>query len=244
MLIKTGFNEAFIIDGKKKDELIAKDPKNAEIIKPILRGRDIKRYKVEFADLWLIATFPSLHININEYPAVKEYLQAFGKRLEQTGEKGCRKKTNHKWFEVQDNIAYHKEFEKEKIVYREISTTMDAWFDSDGFYVNNKLYIVTGENLKFLIAILNTVIFSNFILKQANITGGKGVDFLGDIPVPRISPSAQQPFIPLVNQILSLKKSSPNADTSTLEAEIDQMVYKLYGLTPKEIEIVENSFNK
>ena len=60
--VLTGFNKAFIIDGEKKDELIAQDPKSAEIIKPVLRGRDIKRYKAEFADLWLIATFPALNM--------------------------------------------------------------------------------------------------------------------------------------------------------------------------------------
>jgi type I restriction-modification system DNA methylase subunit len=72
--ILTGYNEAFIISGAKKDELIAADPRSAEIIKPILRGRDIKRYKAEFADLWLIATFPALKLNIDDYPAVKAIL--------------------------------------------------------------------------------------------------------------------------------------------------------------------------
>jgi type I restriction-modification system DNA methylase subunit len=121
--ILTGYNEAFIIDGKKKDELIAQDPKSAEIIKPILRGRDIKRYKAEFADLWLIATFPALKLNIDDYPAVRDYLKSFGKRLHQTGEEfidengqkaKTRKKTGNKWFETQDQIAYYEEFEKEK----------------------------------------------------------------------------------------------------------------------------------
>lgn len=84
--VLTGYNEAFIIDGKKKDELIAADPRSAEIIRPLLRGRDIKRYSYEFADLWLIATFPSKNYNIDDYPAVKKYLLGFGKeRLEQSG---------------------------------------------------------------------------------------------------------------------------------------------------------------
>ncbi|MCK5228988.1 MAG: Eco57I restriction-modification methylase domain-containing protein, partial [Desulfobulbaceae bacterium] len=121
--IKTGFNEAFIIDGKKKDELIAQDPKNAEIIKPILRGRDIKRYKADFADLWLIATFPALNLDINNYPVTRDYLKSFGKKLNQTGEKyidsdgnekKSRKKTGNRWFETQDQIAYHQEFERKK----------------------------------------------------------------------------------------------------------------------------------
>ena len=117
--IKTGCNEAFIISGEKKKELIAKDPKSAEIIRPILRGRDIKRYSYNFADLWLIATFPSKHYDIDEYPAIKEYLLTFGiERLEQTGKTHnidgikikSRKKTNNKWFETQDSISYWEEF--------------------------------------------------------------------------------------------------------------------------------------
>ena len=85
--IKTGCNEAFIISGAKRAELIAEDPKSDEIIRPILRGRDIKRYGYDFADLWLIATFPSRHYNIDEYPAVKRWLSSFGPKLEQSGEK-------------------------------------------------------------------------------------------------------------------------------------------------------------
>ena len=84
--ILTGYNEAFIIDRKKKDELISADPKSAEIIRPILRGRDIKRYGFDFADQYIIATFPSKNYNIDDYPAVKEYLLSFGiERLEQSG---------------------------------------------------------------------------------------------------------------------------------------------------------------
>lgn len=86
--ILTGFNEAFIISSDKKDELIAADPKSAELIRPILRGRDIKRYEYHFAELWIIATFPSKKYNIDDYPAVKNYLLSFGiERLEQTGNK-------------------------------------------------------------------------------------------------------------------------------------------------------------
>ncbi|MDV3463020.1 restriction endonuclease, partial [Elizabethkingia anophelis] len=109
--ILTGYNEAFIIDKKKKDELIAEDPKSAEIIRPLLRGRDIMRYSYEFADLYLITTFPSLKIDIELYPAVKQHLLSFGyDRLKQTGDKGARKKTNNQWFETQDSISYWEDF--------------------------------------------------------------------------------------------------------------------------------------
>ena len=82
--IKTGYNQAFIINGAKRAELIAADPKSAEIIKPVLRGKDIKRYHIDFQDLYIIATFPSLKLDIDEYHAVKKYLQGFGQKLEQS----------------------------------------------------------------------------------------------------------------------------------------------------------------
>lgn len=119
--IKTGCNEAFIISDKKRKEIInaCKDDderrRTEELIRPILRGRDIKRYGYEWDERWLIATFPSRHYDIENYPAVKNYLLSFGKeRLEQTGltyevngeTVKARKKTNNKWFETQDSISY------------------------------------------------------------------------------------------------------------------------------------------
>ena len=120
--IKTGFNEAFIISSEKRDEILANCADEQErtrtenLIRPILRGRDIKRYSYHWSGLWLIATFPSRHYDIEMYPAVKDYLLSnFGmERLEQTGNeyiiKGekvkARKKTNNKWFETQDSISY------------------------------------------------------------------------------------------------------------------------------------------
>ena len=86
MYKRQGLNEAFILDGNKKRELISEDPKSAEIIRPILRGRDIKRYEYTFADLWLITTFPSKKYDIDNFPGVKKHLLSFGiHRLEQTG---------------------------------------------------------------------------------------------------------------------------------------------------------------
>jgi hypothetical protein len=119
--IKTGFNDAFIIPTETRDQILnncqTEDERKRtdELIRPILRGRDIKRYGYEWAELYLIATFPSRHYDIDDYPAVKSYLLSFGiERLEQTGiermvngvKVKARKKTNNKWFEVQDSISY------------------------------------------------------------------------------------------------------------------------------------------
>ena len=119
--VLTGCNEAFIINTAKRNEILAncqtddERTRTAELIRPILRGRDIKRYAYEWAELWLIATFPSRHYNIDEYPAIKQYLLSFGiERLEQTGKMHivngekvkARKRTSNKWFETQDSISY------------------------------------------------------------------------------------------------------------------------------------------
>lgn len=192
--ILTGFNEAFIIDGKKKEELIRADSKNEEVIKPLLRGRDIKKYEINFADKWLIGTFPALKLNINDYPTIKEYLQSFGKRLEQSGEKGCRKKTSNKWFETQDQIAYYKEFEKEKIFYNEIGEGIDFCYDDKKFYCNNKLYFITSSNLnlKFATAIFNSNLYDFYFKLLFNFGGGKGKDSFKHIPLSNIPKSLKK----------------------------------------------------
>lgn len=130
--IKTGFNDAFIISSETRDDILSKcqddEERNrtAEIIRPILRGRDIKRYGYQYADLYIIATLPSRHYDIDDYPAIKDFLLTFGiERLEQTGleyiiegEKvKARKKTSNKWYETQDSISYWDEFSKPKIIY-------------------------------------------------------------------------------------------------------------------------------
>ncbi len=134
--ILTGLNAAFIVDKKTKDALIAEDPRSAELLKPILRGRDIKRYRAEWAGLWVIATLPSLHVDIENYPAIKRYLLSYGKeKLEQTGEtlvdgSKSRKKTPHQWFELQDTCAYHAEFERDKLVYPNMTKFLPFVFDT------------------------------------------------------------------------------------------------------------------
>ncbi|HDZ5178800.1 TPA: class I SAM-dependent DNA methyltransferase, partial [Campylobacter jejuni] len=146
--IKTGLNEAFIITTEKKDEILAncKDEdekeRTAKLIRKMLRGRDIKRYSYEWAGLWVIGTFPSLKLDIEQYPALKQYLSQFLPRIEQSGEKGCRKKTSNKWFETQDNIAYYEEFEKEKIVWNRISSDLCFSYDNQKNFILDSMFSI------------------------------------------------------------------------------------------------------
>jgi hypothetical protein len=158
--IKTGFNEAFYIDEEKRQKLIAADPISAELIRPMVRGRDISAYGITGSE-YLIRTFPALQLNIDDFPAIKEHLLSFGyDRLKQTGESGARKKTNGKWFETQDSINYYTEFDKPKIIYSEITAFCPFAYDQSGMLSNNKSFIITAQNdsfsLLFLLAVLNS----------------------------------------------------------------------------------------
>ena len=252
--VLTGHNDAFIIDDTTKKALIAADPKSAEILKPVLRGRDIQRYRAQWARLWLITTFPSLQLKINDYPAVKRHLLSFGKdRLEQSGKTladggKARKKTGNKWFEAQDQIAYHKEFAKEKLLWMDMSNRGKFAYSETEMYCNNKGFMMTGKSLKYLCAVLNSAPIT-WLMKNTARTTGMGLmqweKFAVErIPVPKISPTEQRPFINLVDSILKAKAADPKADTREQEAEIDRLVYALYGLIPKAIAAVENQFIK
>ena len=242
--ILTGFNEAFIIDEETKNKLILEDKKSKEIIKPLLRGRDIKRYSYDFKNLYLICTFPALNLNISDYPAIEKYLKSFGKRLEQSGEIGCRKKTINKWFEVQDTIAYYKEFDKPKIIYAETTISPNFYYDNENFIAEKTNFIMTGENLKYIMAVLSSklgfYIFYNF---YSEITlGDVGFQYrkssLEEFPIPEVDKKTEKEIINLVEKIIEGKKKG--IDTRELEGEIDKIVYTLYDLTIEEINIVEN----
>ncbi|HIV48502.1 MAG TPA: hypothetical protein IAA33_01520 [Candidatus Helicobacter avicola] len=159
--VLTGYNEAFIIDSAKREELLescddseasvdssgfSERQRTNELIKPILRGRDIKRYSYEWAGLWIIGTFPALKLDIDEYPSMKNYLATFLPRIEQSGEKGCRKKTSNKWFETQDNIAYYEEFAKAKIVWNPVSGEYFFSYIKELMYFNNSLFMITQKD--------------------------------------------------------------------------------------------------
>jgi REP element-mobilizing transposase RayT len=127
--ILTGYNEAFYIDEATRLKLIDTETKSAELIKPMVRGRDITAYEITGFE-YLICTFPSLKLDIENYPAIKEHLLSFGyDRLKQSGDNGARKKTNGNWFETQDSIGYHEEFAKPKIIYPNMTSAFPFMYD-------------------------------------------------------------------------------------------------------------------
>jgi len=235
--IKTGFNDAFIINGAKRQELISQDPKSAEIIRPILRGRDIKPYFYAFSDLYLIATFPSLKIDIEQFPAIKQHLLSFGyDRLKQTGEKGSRKKTNNKWFETQDSIGYWEDFYKQKIIYPNMTKFLPFILDNKGFLTNQKCFIMTGEFLYFLVAFFNSSLFKfcfrdNFPELQGG-TRELSKIFFEKIPVINVSEDIDFSF---KKKVIELEyNKSKGLNTKSIELEIDELIFDLYKLSQEE----------
>ena len=231
--------------------MIREDPRSAEILKPVLRGRDIKRYQAQWEGLWLIMTLPSLRVDIEAYPAIKRHLLSFGKgRLEQSGKKlpdggRSRKKTPHDWFELQDTCAYHELFEHEKILWMHMSPIGRFACSKKGIYCNQKAFIMTGDSPKFLCAVLNSSPIT-WIMKNIAVTTGMGLlqwdKFTVEaLPIPKITDMEQYQFIELIDEILAVKTSCPSSDTTLLEREIDKLVYQLYGFTYAEIEFLKDN---
>lgn len=151
--VLTGYNEAFVVDRTTRDRLIAEHPSSGEVLKPFLRGRDVKRWRCEPHDLWLI--FTRRGIDITAYPAIHAHLKPMQMRLT-PGIPGGRKKGAYKWYEIQDNIAYWEEFEKPKIIVPAISGNVNIAVDLGGYYTNNKASIFIPEDFLYVSAITNS----------------------------------------------------------------------------------------
>ncbi len=259
--VVTGFNKAFIIDTATRDRLVAEDPKSAEILKPILRGRDIKRYGYEWAGLWIIFIpwhFP-LHNDSSiqcasqkaenelqkQYPAIYKYLLQFKGDLSKRNkdEIGIR----YEWYALQRCAAtYYPEFEKKKAVWAGVGNKrFDMGLVPEKMFLGAPANFMTGNRLKYLLGIIHSSIVQYFYDKiKTEIGSGTRFyvrDFI-EIPIPPITPANQsivKQIENLVDKILSAKKQDTKADTGESEREIDQLVYQLYDLTQEEIKIVE-----
>ncbi|MCZ9938749.1 hypothetical protein OFQ49_05555 [Brachyspira hyodysenteriae] len=165
--ILTGFNEAFIIDEETKNNIINEDVKSSELIKPLLRGRDIKRYSYNKNGLYLINTHNGIKeknippINIKDYPAIKKHLDKYYKQLEKRQDKG------NTPYNLR-NCAYLLDFDKPKLIYPETTTSANFYYDEENFIPDKTNFIMTGEHLKYIMAVLSSkagfYIFIIFIL--------------------------------------------------------------------------------
>ena len=214
-----------------------------------MRGRDIQRYRAKWAGLWLISTFPALTLKIEQYPAVKRHLLRFGKsRLEQLGKtlpngKKSRKKTLHAWYELQDTCAYYEVFDNEKLIWMDLTKQGRIVYDIDGYFCLNTAFVMSGKSLKYLCAILNSKL-STWFMSNTSLNSGMGVTrwinaSVKTISVPKISEEEQQPYTRLVDQILMTKEADSSTSVPVVEAEIDRLIFELYGLNASEVSIIE-----
>ncbi|GAA9073055.1 class I SAM-dependent DNA methyltransferase [Helicobacter pylori] len=259
--ILTGANEAFIITTEKREEILnacktQEERKCTEaLIKPILRGKDIKRYSYEWAGEWVINThngytsnlkFKIPPIDIEKYPATKAHLDSHWDTIATRSDQGDTP------YHLR-NCAYLEDFEKEKIVYGEIVQEPRFYLDNGEcelgyFYAEATSFILTGEHLRYLLGMLHSKLIT-FAFKTFYAGGGLGESgyrykkaFIERLPIPQITPQNQELADKITDgakQILALKEKDPKANTQELEKEIDALVYQLYNLTDEEIKTIE-----
>ena len=246
--VLTGYNDAFIISTDKRDEILAncqtEDEKlrTAEIIRPILRGRDIVRYGYNWADLWLIATFPSRHYDIEEFQAVKTYLLSYGKeRLEQTGKKymingeefKARKKTNNKWFETQDSISYWDDFFKPKVMWKIIGCNINFSFDDGTMICNNAVNIMTGQRNQLLqfLGLMNSKLFDWYLklTTEAEVQGGGIQLYVTTLEKTLVKLDFPSYLSDVINQ---------RVNSIVTDADVDNAIFESYKLTQEEIDYI------
>ena len=240
--IKTGFNDAFIINGEKRAELIAQDPKSAEIIRPILRGRDIKRYGYDFADLYLINTHNGVkekgikRIHIEDYPAVKAHLDLYYPQLEKRADQGDTPYNLR-------NCAYIEDFFKQKIVWKAVGRNLAFSILEEGKFVTAPASFITSENsLYYILGFLCSSFAKYFIYNNSDTTGAGdimlNIQSLVKIPIPQPSINNQEEVENIISEIIKGKKE--NIDTILLENKLDEIINNILSLSPEEIDFIKS----
>ena len=245
--ILTGLNEAFIVDEQTKADLMAAHPSSAEVLKPFLRGRDVKRWRVDYQGRYLIKIESSANkrhpwsgkgkqaaeeIFKETYPAIHAHLEphreALIKRLDQ----------GEYYWELR-SCSYWEEFERPKILIPAITNAPQYAFDDSGMYSNDKTSICIAEHPYYLLGILNSRLMWWFITQTASAKQGGFFEckpmYVGQIPIPAWQ--AGEEITPLVQALLV--RQATGADVAALEAAIDTAVYRLFGVAAGEVEVVE-----
>jgi len=241
--ILTGFNEAFIIDEAKKEKLINEDAKSKEIIKPILRGREIEKYYTEWDGGYLINTHNGIKskkiekVEINKYQSVKKHLDGFKEKLSSRQDQG------DTYYNLR-NCAYINEFKKEKIIWKRIGSQLRFSYSNEEIFSLDSTCIATGEKIKYLTGLLNSKLCNYLMFESAPKTG------MGDLiisvqalePIPVFYPNEQQELliVNIVDKIIDNKYQGK--DTTALEQQIDNLVYLLYNLTYDEVKVIDPEF--
>ena len=234
--ITTGLNEAFVVNRSTRDRMIAEYPSSKEVLKPFLRGRDVKRWKCEPKDLWLI--FTRRGIDIKKYPAIHDHLKQFKKALT-PGLPGGRKPGSYEWYEIQDNIAYWQEFEYPKVIFGRFMDKATYAFDDEGMYHNDALYFASRVT-PFVAVVANSPI-NWWYLTQTCTDLQNGYlqalrQYQEDIPIPPASIDQQRWCTRLAEALILLhgpamkmaKADSFGLMTAYFEQWANGLVYELF----------------
>lgn len=233
--ITSGLNEAFHIDEKGRSILLNKNPKNDEIIKPLLRGKDIKRWSYNFANCYILNTHNGLRnflepVNVvKDYPDVYNHLKGFLPFVQERQDQGFH------WTNLRD-CAFLLEFEKPKIVWIEISDRANYAYDETGKFLTNSAYFMTGKHLKYILAVLNSKVADYYFFQiTATIAGGRKRytgQYVDQVPIPQIPEKDEEPFNKMVDYILILKENDHDQEArqacNYFESVLEAMVYELY----------------
>ena len=257
--VTTGFDPAFIINLSEYNSFIDIDPSYKNIIKPLLKGKEIKKYFCRKSDLFLLFIdwhFPLQNENKsfeeNEKEFFTKYEDLYNHLLKYKKELSARNKEEtgirYEWYALQRCAAsYFENFDKTKIVWPLTAANWGFALDMNKHYLSSGGFMLISQKLSinYLLSVLNSSLMKYIFSMIGVMTAGGAFTLkkatIDEFPIKELSIEEQQPFIDKVDQILSLKKDNPEADTSALEREIDFMVYALYGLSEEEIGIVENS---
>ncbi len=250
--VTTGLNEAFVIDAATRERLTAEDPASADLIRPWLRGRDVRRWRADWRGLSIIFTRRGTDIAL--YPAIERHLSRWRADLEPKPRRGARrgrKPGSYKWFEIQDNTAYHEAFARPKIVYPDIGTKMRALLDREGHMTGNTCYIVPGGDA-CLLAILNSKLLDVWFRLSLSCLDdpfdGGDMRFIGadmqHAPIAPAPPATARRLATLAETIQTARQADPTADTQALEQEIDETVFTLYGLDKADIATIEVALHR
>jgi len=247
----TGLNEAFVLTREQRDQLIAEDPKSAELIKPFLRGRDVKRWLVRHENLYLIAFPHGFHTKLKDYPAILKHLTQFEgdlkKRGQCTSSRGKKEGGQHHWLELDNNPKpeFLRAFELPKIAIPAITPRPSAVADRDGFYANNKASIAVCEAPEFLAAVVNSSVSFWFATQVFATKQNNSYDceprYSRQIPIPPATSEDQSRLATLAERAAGFAKSGDKGSLRATEREIDEIVYRLFSLTPAEIALIEEA---
>ena len=244
--LKPGRKDVFVVNGSKRQEILnncqTEEERNrtAMIFKPLVKGEDLKRYKMNFADRWLIHTHNGIknqqtkevimpRVDINDYPALKAYLDTHRDKLRDRSDQGDT-------FYNLRNCVYWRDFEKPKLIWGELADTPKFYLDESGYYGDTTTYYMGGEHLTYLLVYLNSPLSAYLFSKLGNTTGAGTIRWqkfkVEQQLIPKVSPADEQ-------RITDLYRRYQQTEDEACLKEAYHIIYNIVGLTIEEMEYIE-----